>query len=112
MAPVAVSQPRGADVADFGGSPPASSSARRHQQVTRRDARPPKPVLVKAALTVVGLGLGATAAQAITAETASQFGAPGGPAIFVGSFTGLVGTYRSEERRVGKECRSRWSPYH
>ena len=23
-----------------------------------------------------------------------------------------VRTYRSEERRVGKECRSRWSPYH
>ena len=24
-----------------------------------------------------------------------------------------IGTrYRSEERRVGKECRSRWSPYH
>src|SRR5256885_16715787 len=22
------------------------------------------------------------------------------------------GTARSEERRVGKECRSRWSPYH
>src|SRR5437667_7895771 len=22
------------------------------------------------------------------------------------------GTFRSEERRVGKECRSRWSPYH
>ena len=21
-------------------------------------------------------------------------------------------TFRSEERRVGKECRSRWSPYH
>ena len=21
-------------------------------------------------------------------------------------------SYRSEERRVGKECRSRWSPYH
>src|ERR1017187_10796132 len=28
-------------------------------------------------------------------------------------FLGLPpGTYRSEERRVGKECRSRWSPYH
>src|SRR5256885_6032072 len=27
---------------------------------------------------------------------------------------GLFGLlfYRSEERRVGKECRSRWSPYH
>ena len=24
----------------------------------------------------------------------------------------LAGTTRSEERRVGKECRSRWSPYH
>ena len=23
-----------------------------------------------------------------------------------------VTKYRSEERRVGKECRSRWSPYH
>src|SRR5256885_12783699 len=25
---------------------------------------------------------------------------------------GLTGALRSEERRVGKECRSRWSPYH
>src|SRR5256885_2967861 len=24
----------------------------------------------------------------------------------------LGGPFRSEERRVGKECRSRWSPYH
>ena len=23
-----------------------------------------------------------------------------------------VQRFRSEERRVGKECRSRWSPYH
>ena len=23
-----------------------------------------------------------------------------------------LATVRSEERRVGKECRSRWSPYH
>ena len=26
--------------------------------------------------------------------------------------TSLTANYRSEERRVGKECRSRWSPYH
>ena len=25
---------------------------------------------------------------------------------------GQMGYHRSEERRVGKECRSRWSPYH
>src|ERR1043165_2544787 len=24
----------------------------------------------------------------------------------------VTSNYRSEERRVGKECRSRWSPYH
>ena len=27
-------------------------------------------------------------------------------------FYGRSGNPRSEERRVGKECRSRWSPYH
>ena len=27
-------------------------------------------------------------------------------------FAGLMRAARSEERRVGKECRSRWSPYH
>ena len=27
-------------------------------------------------------------------------------------FVTNMAQYRSEERRVGKECRSRWSPYH
>src|SRR3989441_12519053 len=30
----------------------------------------------------------------------------------VATVDGIVKAYRSEERRVGKECRSRWSPYH
>ena len=29
-----------------------------------------------------------------------------------GSNRGKLALIRSEERRVGKECRSRWSPYH
>ena len=29
-----------------------------------------------------------------------------------GELNGLFECERSEERRVGKECRSRWSPYH
>ncbi len=37
-------------------------------------------------------------------------------ATFEGTFTSNAadnaGPKRSEERRVGKECRSRWSPYH
>ena len=28
------------------------------------------------------------------------------------AFLGGAAVGRSEERRVGKECRSRWSPYH
>src|SRR5687767_6142255 len=31
-------------------------------------------------------------------------------AIFLGYHTGTTNPERSEERRVGKECRSRWSP--
>src|SRR3712207_9041925 len=32
--------------------------------------------------------------------------------VFLATKTGLRERERSEERRVGKECRSRWSPYH
>ena len=53
-------------------------------------------------------------AIAANAEAASgvefikmEMGVPGLPPSTVG-----VKAERSEERRVGKECRSRWSPYH
>ena len=36
--------------------------------------------------------------------------------VYIGKVVKIPATYdadgRSEERRVGKECRSRWSPYH
>src|SRR5712672_219403 len=35
-----------------------------------------------------------------------------GGRAFVGAFMDIPEALRSEERRVGKECRSRWSPYH
>src|SRR2546421_9439450 len=38
-------------------------------------------------------------------------GADGGGIVAVG-FHVVGDVFRSEERRVGKECRSRWSPYH
>src|SRR5256885_5424695 len=46
-----------------------------------------------------------------------QTSATGGPAdrartIFLARWGGHGRLIRSEERRVGKECRSRWSPYH
>ena len=43
-------------------------------------------------------------------------GLPGATVFIVeaekGTPTDKNGDFRSEERRVGKECRSRWSPYH
>ena len=33
-------------------------------------------------------------------------------AMYLSIFYTLILQVRSEERRVGKECRSRWSPYH
>lgn len=91
---MAVNQPRATRLVDYGQhfSPDAGRGKKarsRHQA----EVAPPTPSLVKMALTVVGIGLGATTAQAFTAETVSQFRAPGGPAIFAGSLTGLVGTY-------------------
>src|SRR3989449_9143391 len=37
---------------------------------------------------------------------------PALPGVYQTSLDELVKDARSEERRVGKECRSRWSPYH
>ena len=39
-------------------------------------------------------------------------GKKGGEIIDYGSPKEIIKNNRSEERRVGKECRSRWSPYH
>src|SRR5439155_17298995 len=37
---------------------------------------------------------------------------PEGQAMARAAFVQLLEALRSEERRVGKECRSRWAPYH
>ena len=54
------------------------------------------------------IGLSAAPAMA-NSLSIQQFGfgnAAGGGQV------GFANQIRSEERRVGKECRSRWSPYH
>ena len=75
---------------------------------------------------VIGLSLGCvlTPIAQATSFTAPKLGtatqAPTNPAIKKGDkiFVVIKDTknqkvaVRSEERRVGKECRSRWSPYH
>src|ERR1019366_2571472 len=70
--------------ASFNATLPASGRSAKGRRVPRRGAAPPRPTLVKAALVIVGAGLGATTALAITAETAGQLAAPGGRATFGG----------------------------
>ena len=51
-------------------------------------------------LVIVGLGIGGGVGAVIARR------------VPMTSMPELVAAFRSEERRVGKECRSRWSPYH
>src|SRR5256885_16867263 len=80
---------------------PDSGARRPRMDVNRRDA-----------LKILGGTVGASFAAALGSGRAA---AQGSSEIAVGSLldgTGPINIYRSEERRVGKECRSRWSPYH
>src|SRR3989449_10098033 len=82
----------------------------------RRYKADPRSVGEEWALFFAGFELGASGnGAAVGAPAAAATGAP-----VIGVFD-LVHSYRelghlvadrSEERRVGKECRSRWSPYH
>src|SRR2546428_5018559 len=56
------------------------------------------------------LALGANPGSGTLSGT-TTVAAVAGVATLPGLSINKVGT-RSEERRVGKECRSRWSPYH
>jgi len=47
-----------------------------------------------------------------TTETITTLGTFAAPTATKCRFKEVDATNRSEERRVGKECRSRWSPYH
>jgi predicted ferric reductase len=70
---------------------PAAAAARGAGALRRSPA--PRPGLVRVGLVVAGLGLGATTALGITAETSGQLTAAGGVATFAGNLTGLIGTY-------------------
>lgn len=59
----------------------------------RAEGVEPRAWVGPVALLVAGTGLVLTVVSAIEAETTSQLAARGGVAIFIGSITGLVGTY-------------------
>ena len=65
----------------------------------------------------VKTGLASTFAAFVSASGGASVGQYG-PLVHFGATIGsllkakFASKHRSEERRVGKECRSRWSPYH
>ncbi|MHB1487606.1 MAG: ferredoxin reductase family protein [Acidimicrobiales bacterium] len=62
-------------------------------QSQSRPGRPPHPWIGKVCLALAGAGLAISVGLALTSETRSELLAPGGVASFIGSVTGLVGTY-------------------
>ena len=78
--------------------------------LTPRGAATRARIVEAAADLVLARGVGGTSLDDIrsgTATSKSQLFH-----YFPGGKSDLIGAIRSEERRVGKECRSRWSPYH
>jgi predicted ferric reductase len=86
---------------------------------TRR-APEPRPWALDVAAVTVAVGFGACVGLALTAQTASELRAPGGWFMFLGSLTGLTGTYLAMvmlllvgripavERVVGQDGLVRW----
>jgi len=67
------------------------------------------PFVTAVAIVSLALGIGATAGIfSVFHQVLLQSLAVPNPSALVN----LSAPGRSEERRVGKECRSRWSPYH
>ena len=72
-------------------------------------------ILLATILAATGLFIGWSAVEKITVQDDSALAVPGILALVAAVVSIAVKEamfWRSEERRVGKECRSRWSPYH
>ncbi|MFI5063350.1 MAG: ferric reductase-like transmembrane domain-containing protein, partial [Streptosporangiales bacterium] len=77
----------------FGAPKSPAARNRKRKPAPTMEAPRPRPALGKIALLVAGLGLGIVTALTVTAETSSQLSAPGGLFTFLGSLTGMIGTY-------------------
>jgi len=69
------------------------SASNRRRKPTSPPGPAPRPWFLNAAIIVLGVGFGATLGLSITADSWAQLRAAGGLAMFLGSATGLAGTY-------------------
>jgi len=88
-----VPHPGAVSALPFSSAKPLPAAHNRKRPLPHRGSPAPRPVVAGAALLAAGVGLGATTALTVTAETASELSAPGGLATFAGNATGMVGTY-------------------
>ena len=73
-----------------------------------------EPLLTESEANVLRRGKNASKASVAKHATVQEYRASTGFECLLGwlYLQGNTARVRSEERRVGKECRSRWSPYH
>src|SRR2546422_10745451 len=80
------------------------------------DRQPLEPVFDAAAVGAPGLrapsGTDAKPSNSSTIDITWTDNSPNEAGFRIERSATNAGPWRSEERRVGKECRSRWSPYH
>ena len=100
-----------------GTATPAAGDAR---PPARRPGSAPRRLNADLAGVLLGVGLGASVALAITTQPGGSLSAPGGVATFLGSLTGLVGTYLAlvmvllmarvapVEKVIGQDRLARW----
>src|SRR3712207_4404022 len=87
-----------------------SCGERARQRYLVAESKPLQITFKPDAIVPAGFGALTWGSYSVTANV--TFGADGRVREVVPTTEELVGCAQSEERRVGKECRSRWSPYH
>ena len=94
------------DVAAYAGVSPKTVS-----RVINGDAPVSDKTRAKVETAIAALGyIPSSAARVMRSNRSDLVGLITGAISRTGEYGGVQ--LRSEERRVGKECRSRWSPYH
>src|SRR5207248_11616684 len=94
----------------YGSLPPAAATGIQIRDATEADL----PAIIDIPTAAIASRISTAQLEPVTVESQREWFRAHSPAqypIWVAEAEGAIAG-RSEERRVGKECRSRWAPYH